>query len=90
MSILGVTPKAMQQHAIGIMFVLLMVLACQPSHAAAIKVNAVTIAGTLQDLEKVPVELTEREEAEIDSMVLPVPPNWIGDLDGMRKRHACS
>ncbi len=35
----------------------------------------------------VPVELTASEEAEIDKMVLPVPPNWIGDFDGMSKRH---
>ncbi len=33
-----------------------------------------------------PVELTAAEEKEVDRMVLPVPPNWIGDFDGIRKR----
>ncbi|MBF7730208.1 lytic transglycosylase F [Pseudomonas sp. N040] len=31
-----------------------------------------------------PAQLTAAEESEVDSMVLPVPPAWIGDLDGMR------
>ena len=37
-------------------------------------------------LANTPVELTAAEEKEIDKMVLPVPPNWIGDFDGIRKR----
>lgn len=32
------------------------------------------------------VELNAAEVAEVESMVLPVPEAWIGDLDGMRKR----
>lgn len=31
-------------------------------------------------------QLSASEEAEVDAMVLPVPDNWIGDLDGMRER----
>nr|WP_239482196.1 lytic transglycosylase F [Pseudomonas insulae] len=31
-------------------------------------------------------ELTAQEEAEVDAMVLPVPPAWIGDFDGMKER----
>ena len=34
------------------------------------------------------MELSVKEEAEVDKLVLPVPPNWIGDFDGMQKRHA--
>lgn len=30
--------------------------------------------------------LTQQEEAEVRAMVLPVPPAWKGDLDGMRER----
>lgn len=31
-----------------------------------------------------PAQLSAAEESEVDAMVLPVPPAWIGDLDGMR------
>ncbi|WP_371136062.1 transporter substrate-binding domain-containing protein [Pseudomonas sp.] len=31
-------------------------------------------------------QLNEAEEAEVDSLVLPVPEDWIGDFDGMRER----
>ncbi|PYC22034.1 lytic transglycosylase F [Aquipseudomonas alcaligenes] len=31
-----------------------------------------------------PAELSAAEKSEVDAMVLPVPPAWIGDLDGMR------
>lgn len=30
--------------------------------------------------------LTQQEEAEVRAMVLPIPPAWKGDLDGMRER----
>ncbi|WP_347881165.1 lytic transglycosylase F [Pseudomonas sp. GD04019] len=33
-----------------------------------------------------PAQLSPAEESEVDAMVLPVPPAWIGDLDGMRAR----
>lgn len=33
-----------------------------------------------------PAELSAKEEAEVEAMVLPVPENWVGDLDGMRER----
>lgn len=32
------------------------------------------------------VELTPAEEAEVQSLVLPVPEDWVGDFEGMRKR----
>lgn len=32
-----------------------------------------------------PAQLTATEESEVDAMVLPVPPAWIGDLNGMRE-----
>ncbi len=38
-------------------------------------------------LAELPAALTAKEEAEIDEMVLPMPPNWIGDFDGIRKRN---
>lgn len=58
---------------------------------AAICPSTVMAAGqsTGKDLETIantPVELTAAEEKEVDRMVLPVPPNWIGDFDGIRKR----
>ncbi len=59
---------------------------CETSLAATLKINAVTSADDLKSIEKMPVELTDSEEREIDDMVLPVPPNWVGDLNGMRKR----
>lgn len=31
-----------------------------------------------------PAQLSAAEQSEVDAMVLPVPPAWIGDLDGMR------
>ncbi|MFI8745108.1 transglycosylase SLT domain-containing protein [Pseudomonas sp. NPDC077186] len=31
-----------------------------------------------------PAQLSAAEKSEVDAMVLPVPPAWIGDLDGMR------
>lgn len=34
----------------------------------------------------VTVDLNETEEAEVESLVLPVPEGWIGDFDGMRER----
>lgn len=37
-------------------------------------------------LRNVPVELSASEEAEVDKMVLPVPPNWAGDFEGIHKR----
>lgn len=40
----------------------------------------------IEAIANTPVELTAAEEKEIEKMVLPVPPNWIGDFDGMRKR----
>lgn len=33
-----------------------------------------------------PAQLSAQEESEIDAMVLPVPPAWIGDFEGMRER----
>ncbi|MFZ3025901.1 transglycosylase SLT domain-containing protein [Pseudomonas sp.] len=33
-----------------------------------------------------PAQLSAQEESEIDAMVLPVPPAWVGDFDGMRER----
>ena len=41
-----------------------------------------------QSLADFPVELTAEEEAEIDKMVLPLPPKWIGDFAGMRQRRS--
>jgi len=35
----------------------------------------------------IPRNLTAAEEQEIDSMVLPLPQNWLGDLDGIRRRN---
>jgi len=32
-----------------------------------------------------PAQLSAAEESEVDAMVLPVPPAWVGDLDGMRE-----
>ncbi|KAB0493639.1 lytic transglycosylase F [Pseudomonas vancouverensis] len=32
------------------------------------------------------VELTPAEEAEVQSLVLPIPENWTGDFEGMRER----
>ncbi|WP_166367311.1 hypothetical protein [Pseudomonas akapageensis] len=32
------------------------------------------------------VELTPAEEAEVQHLVLPVPPSWTGDFDAMRQR----
>src|SRR5690606_13851814 len=32
-----------------------------------------------------PAQLSAAEKSEVDAMVLPVPPAWIGDLDGMRE-----
>jgi membrane-bound lytic murein transglycosylase MltF len=40
----------------------------------------------IQPLDGIPLELSASEEAEVDKMVLPVPKNWIGDFDGIRKR----
>ena len=40
-----------------------------------------------QSLADLPVELTAEEEAEIDGMVMPLPPKWVGDFEGMRQRH---
>jgi membrane-bound lytic murein transglycosylase MltF len=34
----------------------------------------------------VAAQLSEAEEAEVDSLVLPVPQDWRGDFDGMRER----
>lgn len=31
-------------------------------------------------------ELTPAEEAEVQSLVLPVPEDWVGDFEGMRQR----
>ena len=33
-----------------------------------------------------PAQLSAQEESDIDAMVLPVPPAWVGDFDGMRER----
>lgn len=33
-----------------------------------------------------PAQLSAQEESEVDAMVLPVPPAWVGDFDGMRER----
>ncbi len=70
----------------GILFILLLGLFGEISPAATMKINAVTSADSLQSLDKTPVELTDSEEREVDDMVLPVPPNWVGDLDGMHER----
>ena len=43
--------------------------------------------GQIQELRDIPVELSATEDAALDSMVLPVPPNWIGDFESMKKRH---
>ena len=87
MTVSGLEHKARQWFIGSIMAILLLAMTSLLSHAAEMKVNPVIIADSLRDLEKVPVELTASEEQEVDSMVLPVPPSWIGDLDGMRKRH---
>ena len=42
-------------------------------------------AATGQVAELPPAQLTAAEESEVDAMVLPVPPAWVGDLDGMRE-----
>ena len=34
----------------------------------------------------IPVQLSENEVAEVDAMVLPPPPDWVGDFSGMRER----
>ena len=34
-----------------------------------------------------PAQLSAEEESEVDAMVLPVPPAWVGDFDGMRELH---
>jgi membrane-bound lytic murein transglycosylase MltF len=38
-------------------------------------------------LDVMPAQLSAKEEAEVDKMALPIPPNWIGDFDGMKERH---
>jgi membrane-bound lytic murein transglycosylase MltF len=47
--------------------------ALTPAHAVEIPLNTLP-----------PVQLTANEESEVDAMVLPVPPAWVGDLEGMR------
>ncbi|MVV48670.1 lytic transglycosylase F [Pseudomonas sp. PB120] len=42
------------------------------------------LAQTVPDLPA--VELTPAEEAEVQSLVLPIPENWVGDFEGMRER----
>lgn len=42
------------------------------------------LAATQSDLPA--VELTPAEEAEVQQMVLPVLPDWVGDFEGMRER----
>ncbi|WP_392889649.1 transglycosylase SLT domain-containing protein [Pseudomonas migulae] len=42
------------------------------------------VAATAPDLPA--VELTPAEEAEVQSLVLPVPEDWVGDFEGMRQR----
>ena len=64
---------------------LLLVSAGKISHAATVEGNSIAPEAAQQSLENVPVALTAKEEKEVDAMVLPVPQNWIGDLDGMRK-----
>ena len=55
---------------------------CAAESGAKTKPKSVKI----QALEVVPVQLTASEEDEVDKLVLPVPANWIGDFDGMRKK----
>jgi membrane-bound lytic murein transglycosylase MltF len=43
-----------------------------------------TLAQTQPDLPA--VELTPAEEAEVQSLVLPIPVDWVGDFEGMRER----
>ena len=66
-------------------FVIFLVLAVVNIPAAVLAVGP-KIGERQESLANTPVKLTAAEEKEIDKMVLPVPPSWIGDFDGIRKR----
>lgn len=57
----------------------------EPDAKLKIKNTKTKIVKT-QSFESVPVQLTESEEAEIDTMILPMPLSWSGDFNGMLKR----
>ncbi|SHO43988.1 MltF family protein [Desulfopila aestuarii] len=42
---------------------------------------------SIKTLDVAPEQLTASQEAEIDKLVAPIPPNWVGDFDGIRKRN---
>lgn len=46
--------------------------------------GGVAVAVILEEDVLPPAQLSAAEQSEVDAMVLPVPPAWIGDLDGMR------
>jgi membrane-bound lytic murein transglycosylase MltF len=52
--------------------------------APASKPAGATVQAPTLDLP--PAQLSAAEESEVDAMVLPIPPAWVGDLDGMRAR----
>ena len=54
--------------------------------AAELKVDGPTTADAISNMDKIPAKLTASEEKEVTDMVLPVPPDWLGDLAGMQQR----
>lgn len=73
---------------IAVLFCCLCLLGCDPATPdqaqAAERAEVPLDEGGGQVAELPPAQLTAAEESEVDAMVLPVPPAWIGDLEAMR------
>lgn len=70
-----------------IILILVFFVTQKSSLASSTDSNTAKTLIKLQSLDIIPTQLSAAEKAEIDGMVLPVPPIWIGDLDGMRQKH---
>ena len=70
------------------LLILLCISACDQAAEDPGKAGAAVTAGAAkeaQQLDLPPAQLSATEKSEVDAMVLPVPPAWVGDLDGMRE-----
>ncbi|MCU1719652.1 lytic transglycosylase F [Pseudomonas sp. 5P_3.1_Bac2] len=54
--------------------------------AVLVALCLLSISAQAQALKWISTQLSQAEEAEVDSLVLPVPLPWQGDFDGMRER----